>query len=77
MDPKEPKEALDLIGWFPTVRDTEPLATYGRVFDYKWIGWKDGELRSHAVSMLFWDGLIAASLFHDPRCRCATCASST
>jgi len=76
VDPKEPKEDLDLIGWFPAVRDTESLAVYGRVFDYKWTGWKDGELRGHAVSMLFWDGLIVAALFHDPRCRCATCASS-
>jgi len=50
--PKTAAEQLAEIQWFPTVRDTEPLAQYGRVFDYKWIGWKDGDLRGHALAML-------------------------
>ena len=75
VDPKQPPESIERLTWFPVVRDTEPLVVYGRVFDYKWIGWKDGSLRGHAVSMLFWDGLIAASLFHDPTCSCGTCAA--
>src|SRR5207247_8297935 len=64
---------LDRISWFPAVRDTGPLARHGAVFDYKWLGWKDEELRGHAVAMLFWDGLIAATLFHDPSCECHVC----
>ena len=75
VDPKEPQEDLDRTGWFPVVRDRGRLPRYGRVFDYKWVGWKDGDLRRHVVSMLFWDGLIVATLFHHPRCRCATCGS--
>ena len=69
----DPPHDLKRINWFSAVRDTESLAKYGRVFDYKWLCWKDGELRGHAFSMLFWDGLIAAALFHDPTCRCGTC----
>ena len=73
--PKQPRDSIERLAWFPTVRDTEPLAVYGRVFDYKWIGWKDEGLRGHAVSILFWDGLIVASLFHDPTCSCGTCTA--
>jgi hypothetical protein len=51
--------------WFPAVRDTEPMGAYGAVFDYKWLGWKDGDLRAHAFAMLFWDGLLVGILFHN------------
>ena len=62
---------LEGLDWFPAVRDTQPLAKYGAVFDYKWIGWKalDG-VRYNAIAMLFWDGLIVATFFHDPTCNC-------
>lgn len=73
VNPRRTPEELEAIGWFPQVRNTEPLGRYGRVFDYKWIGWKDGEIRGHAIAMMFWDELIAALLFHDPRCRCGAC----
>jgi hypothetical protein len=76
ISPATPVADLENLGWFPAVRDTEPLARYGGVFDYKWLGWKDDELRGHAFAMLFWDGLIAATLFHDPRCRCGSCPAS-
>jgi len=60
--------------WFPAVRDTHSLARYGAVFDYKWIGWKTSEnLRFNAMAMLFWDGLIVATIFHDPTCECGAC----
>jgi hypothetical protein len=77
VNPANVPEDLARIGWFPAVRDTAPLARYGTVFDYKWLGWKDGEVRGHAVSMLLWDGLIVASLFHDPACRCGHCPAAS
>jgi len=43
------------------------------VFDYNWLGWKDGAVRGHAIATMFWDELIAALLFHDPRCACGEC----
>lgn len=77
VNPANLPEDLARIGWFAAVRDTEPLADYGRVFDYKWLGWKDGDLRGHAVAMLLWDGLIIATLFHDPTCQCGHCPATT
>jgi len=71
--PRNAAEELREIKWFPAVRDTEPLARYGRVFDYKWLSWKDGELRGHAFALLFWDGLLATMLFHAPVCECGLC----
>jgi hypothetical protein len=65
VNPANPPEDLARIGWFAAVRDTEPLGRYGAIFDYKWLGWKDGDLRGHAVTMLLWDGLIIATLFHN------------
>jgi hypothetical protein len=76
IDPKDPAAGLAKIGWFETVRDTEPLARYGNVFDYKWLGWKDNELRGHAMAMLFWDGVIVALIFHDPTCDCDGCRAA-
>ena len=73
LSPKQIPGELSKVPWFNAVRDTEPLGRYGRVFDYKWLCWNDGELRGHAVAMLFWDGLVAAVMFHDPRCRCGKC----
>ncbi|PYS21251.1 MAG: hypothetical protein DMG11_28240, partial [Acidobacteria bacterium] len=65
---------LEGLAWFPAVRDTQPLAKYGAVFDYKWIGWKTAENeRFHVMAMLFWDGLIVATAFHDPTCDCGKC----
>lgn len=64
---------LAKITWFPAVRDTAPMGKYGAVFDYKWLCWKDRELRGHVFALLFWDGLVAALLFHDPACHCDTC----
>jgi len=72
INPKTPGD-LERVNWFPAVRDTQPLGRYGGVFDYKWLGWKDGNLRGHAFAMNFWDGLLAAMLFHDPRCECGQC----
>jgi hypothetical protein len=73
VNPKTMPDELAAIRWFPAVRNTGPLGRYGRVFDYKWIGWKDGNLRGHAMAMNFWDGLVAALLFHDPGCACGLC----
>jgi len=73
MRPKQTPDELQNLAWFPRVRDTEPMGRYGRVFDYKWLSWKDGNLRGHAFAMLFWDRLLAALLFHDPSCRCGNC----
>ena len=73
LPPNQGPEDLADITWFPAVRDTEPMGTYGKVFDYKWLGWKEGELRAHAFAMLFWDGLLVVLLFHDPLCRCGQC----
>ncbi len=73
VNPVRPPDDLANLGWFATVRDIEPMGQYGAVFDYKWLGWKDGEIRAHAFAMLIWDGLIITTLFHDPRCDCATC----
>jgi hypothetical protein len=64
---------LAQLPWFPAVRDTEPLGRYEDVFDYKWLGWKDGEIRGHAFALMLWNGLIVAVLFHDPACGCGTC----
>src|SRR5207253_334937 len=66
-------EAEKLPGWFPQARNTEPLGRYGRVFDYKWIGWVDAGIRGHALAMNFWDGLVATMVFHDVRCACGQC----
>ena len=74
--PVNPPADLARIGWFPAVRDTKPLADYGGVFDYKSLGWKEGDLRGHAVAMLLWDGLIIAMLFHDPGCQCGQCPAA-
>ena len=69
--PHTDPSTLEGLAWFPAVRDTQPLAKYGAVFDYKWIGWKTSEnVRFHAMAMLFWDGLIVATIFHDPTCPC-------
>jgi hypothetical protein len=73
VDPRNPADDLRNIRWFANVRDTEPLARYGAVFDYKWLALKDGDVRGHAIAMLFWDGLIVATLFHDPSCECGEC----
>ena len=71
-DPSE----LEGLEWFSVVRDTDPLAKYGAVFDYKWIGWiaSRGE-RFHVMAILFWGGLIVAAIFHDPTCQCGKCRS--
>jgi hypothetical protein len=66
-------EELSQIEWFRLVRNTAPLGTYGRVFDYKWLSWRAASLRGHAFAMMFWDGLLAAMLFHDPTCECGQC----
>ena len=72
--PQSDPSKLEGLAWFPAVRDTHPLARYGAVFDYKWIGWKTSEnLRFNAMAMLFWDGLIVATIFHDPTCECGAC----
>jgi len=73
MIPRQTPEKLDNLVWFPMVRNTEPMGRYGRVFDYKWLSWKDGGLRGHAFAMLFWDRLLGAMLFHDPTCECGNC----
>jgi hypothetical protein len=61
---------------FAAVRDTPSLGKHGAVFDYKWLCVKDGDFRDNLVAMLFWNGLIVFTLFHDPACRCADCSSS-
>jgi hypothetical protein len=33
-------------------------------------------VRFQAMAMLFWDGLITATLFHDPTCECGECKQS-
>ncbi len=73
ISPQNTADDLQKIGWFASVRDTEPMGRYGSVFDYKWLCWKDDEIRGHAFALMFWDGLIAATLFHDPACACARC----
>src|SRR5437762_3447155 len=60
VNPRTVREDLEKITWFPQVRDTAPMGLYGRVFDYKWLCWKDGNLRGHAVAINMWDGLVAA-----------------
>jgi hypothetical protein len=75
INPQNTPEHLQAIPWFRYVRDTAPMGRYGRVFDYKWLGWKDGDLRGHAVALNFWDGLLATVLFHDPACECGQCAA--
>lgn len=65
---------LAQVRWFPVIRDTWPLAKYGRIFDYKWIGrLVDDNIRGHMMAMLLWDGITALILFHDPTCSCAVC----
>jgi hypothetical protein len=65
------------LDWFPAVLDTQPLAKYGAVFDYKWIGWSPPEGgRLNMMAMLFWDGLIVAAAFHDPTCPCGKCGTT-
>jgi hypothetical protein len=75
VSPQQTGEQLAAIPWFPAVRDTESMGKYGAVFDFKWLGWNDAGIRGHAVAMMFWNGLIAAALFHDPTCACTTCQS--
>ena len=70
---RDPGLVLGSIPWFEAIRDTHPIARYGAVFDYKWVSTFDGALRGHGVAMMFWDGLIAATLFHDPTCGCESC----
>ena len=67
--------SVQAIPWFRYVRDTAPMGRYGKVFDYKWLGWKEGDLRGHAMAPNFWDGLLATLLFHDPTCECGKCAA--
>ena len=74
VQPGSPPTELEDLGWFPAVRDTQPLAKYDAVFDYKWIGWKASkDVRLNAMAMLFWEGLIVAAIFHDPACECGEC----
>ena len=69
---------LPQIPWFPIIRDTEPLARYGNVFDYKWIGQRvDAGIRGHMMALLLWDGIIVLILFHDPTCSCIACFESS
>lgn len=63
LSPTNTATDLKRVSWFPAVRDTEPIAAYARVLDYKWLCWKDCQVRGHAFAMLFWDGLIVATLF--------------
>jgi hypothetical protein len=63
VNPRRVPDELEQIPWFPSVRDTGPLGRYGMVFDYKWLGWKDGSLRGHAVAMLFWDRSLPRCFF--------------
>jgi hypothetical protein len=73
MHPRQDSTEIESHNWFPLARDTQPLARYGRVFDYKWICLKDGPHKIHAMAMLFWDRLIATVMFHDPTCECGEC----
>lgn len=70
---QEASSKIPQIEWYPMVRDTASLGRYPDVFDYKWVCWKDGDLRGHAVGMLLWDGLIVLTIFHDPACGCPEC----
>jgi hypothetical protein len=73
--PYEAPRRLSEIAWFPALRDTTPMRDdgYAEVFQYKWICQKDGELRGHAIGMLWWDGIIVLVMFHDPTCGCDEC----
>lgn len=66
-------ERLNTHGWFQTVRDTEPLGRYGKVFDYKWLCVAADGLRGHAFALLIWDHIVVLSMFHDPSCPCGKC----
>ena len=70
--PKE-QERLREHGWFSTVRDTESLGHYGKVFDYKWLCVASNDLRGHALALLLWDQIVILSMFHDPLCPCGQC----
>lgn len=73
--PSEAAHRLREIEWYPAVRDTAPMRDdgYAEVFTYKWVCQKDGDLRGHAVAMLWWDGIIVLAIFHDPFCGCEEC----
>jgi len=74
--PHEVREAEEKYPWWALVRDTSALGEFGAVLDFKWTCWplKNG-IRAHAVAVLFWDGLLALVLFHDPSCPCSGCVT--
>jgi hypothetical protein len=73
LGPEEVKTAVTDYPWWPLVRDTGPMGTHGAVFDYKWLGSFDDQMRAHAIAFCLWDGLLTLTMFHDPTCRCEPC----
>lgn len=65
--------------WFTEIVATEPLGRYGRVLDYRVLGFIDRgddgvEQGSTQVwALLLWDRVIAGVFFHNPFCSCDKC----
>lgn len=76
INPFEATEQIANIAWYPAVLASRPMGddTYRKVFDYKWISEKNGDLRGHAIVMLLWNRIILIAMFHDPACGCPECA---